>query len=76
MMISINEVTQDGGGKKTIPLANAQQLEMIKKHTTIVGRPINGSYQDQSGEDSFQLPSLEDYNAPIDVKMRWHFKVL
>jgi hypothetical protein len=76
VMISINEVTQDGGGKKTIPLANAQQLEMIQKHTNIVGRPIKGSYKDQSGEDSFQLPSLEDYEAPIDVKLRWHFKVL
>src|SRR5262245_32090391 len=26
VMISINEVTQDGGGKKTMPLANAQEL--------------------------------------------------
>ena len=76
VMINVNEVTQDGGGKKTMPLANAQQLELIQKHTNIIGRPIKGSYKDQSGEDSFQLPGLEDYNAPIDVKMRWHFKVL
>ncbi len=76
VMINVTEVTQDGSGKKTMPLANAQQLEMIQKHTNIIGRPINGSYRDQSGEDSFQLPGLEDYNAPIDVKMRWHFKVL
>ncbi len=76
VMITVNEVTQDGGGKKTMPLAIAQQLEMIQKHTNIVGRPIKGSYRDQSGEDSFQLPGLEDYDAPIDVKMRWLFKVL
>jgi hypothetical protein len=76
VMINMKEVTQDGGGKKTMPLANAQQLEMIQKHTNIIGRPIEGSYKDQSGEDSFQLPGLEDYNAPIDVKMRWRFKVL
>lgn len=76
VMISINEVTQDGGGKTTIPVAYAQQLEVIQKHTNIIGRPIKGSYRDQKGEDSFQLPNLEDYNAPIDVKLRRHFKVL
>src|SRR5262245_10829904 len=75
-MIAVNEVTQDGGGKKTMPLTNAQDLAMVNRHIQIVGRPIKGSYKDQSGDDSFQLPSLEDYNAPIDVKMRWHFKVL
>ena len=56
VMISINEVTQDGGGKKTIPLANAQQLEMIQKHTNIIGRPIKGSYKDQKGETRSSSP--------------------
>jgi hypothetical protein len=59
-----------------LPLGNAQQLESTDNHTQIVGRPIKGSYTDQSGEASFQLTSLDDYTAPINVKMRWHFKVL
>ena len=75
-MININEDTQDGGGKKKIPLANAQDLAMVNQHIQIVGRPISGSYKDQQGEDSFQLPGLEDYSAPVNVKLRWHFKVL
>jgi hypothetical protein len=74
VMITVNEVTQSGAGKKSIPLGNAQGP--VEVHTQIIGRPIKGSYRDQSGEDSFQLPGLEDYNAPIDVKLRWHFKVL
>lgn len=76
VMIDVKEITQDGSGQKTLVLANAQELEMANKHIQIVGRPIKGSHKDQSGEDSFQLPSLEDYGAPIDVKLRWHFKVL
>lgn len=76
VMINVNEVTQDGAGRKSLPLGNAQQLESTDNHTQIVGRPIKGSYRDQSGEASFQLTSLDDYNAPINVKMRWHFKVL
>jgi hypothetical protein len=76
VMITVSEVTQNGAGKKTLPLANAQELAGVNNHALIVGRPIKGSYTDQSGEDSFQLPSLDDYNAPINVKMRWHFKVL
>jgi hypothetical protein len=76
VMINIDEVTQDGSDKKVLAFATAQNLATVNQHFQIVGRPINGSYKDQKGEDSFQLPSLEDYNAPIDVKMRWHFKVL
>ena len=76
VMITVNEVTQDGAGKNTLPLGNAQTLPETNSHTQIVGRPIKGSYTDQSGEDAFQLPGIDDYNAPINVKMRWHFKVL
>jgi hypothetical protein len=76
VMITFSEVTQSGAGKNTVPIANAQGSADVGKHIQIVGRPIKGSYTDQSGEDSFQLPGMDDYDAPIDVKMRWHFKVL
>jgi hypothetical protein len=76
VMITVNEVTQSESGKKTLPLANAQGLAETNTNTQIVGRPIKGSYTDQSGEQSFLLPGLDDYNAPINVKVRWHFKVL
>jgi hypothetical protein len=76
VMITFSEVTQSGAGKNTVPIANAQGSADVGKHIQIVGRPIKGSYTDQSGEDSFQLPGMDDYDAPIDVKMSWHFKVL
>ena len=64
VMINVKEVTQDGGGKKTMPLANAQQLEMIQKHTNIIGRPIKGSYKDQSGEDFVPAPRSRGLQRP------------
>lgn len=76
VMVTVQEATQDGTGSKAVMLVTGQELDLVNKHTQIISRPIKGSYKDQSGEDSFQLPNLDDYNAPIDVKMRWHFKVL
>ncbi|MEX0814658.1 MAG: hypothetical protein WD014_03185 [Dongiaceae bacterium] len=74
--VPVQETTQDGASPRTVMLVNGQQLGLVNKEIRIVGRPIDGSYTDQSGELSFKLPELEDYAAPVDVRVSWRFKVL
>ena len=74
--VPVRETTQDGASSQTVILVNGQQWDFVSKEMRIVGRPIEGSYKDQSGELSFKLPDLDDYAAPVDVRVRWRFKVL
>ena len=74
--VPVQETTQDGASSQTVILVNGQQWDFVSKEMRIVGRPIEGSYKDQSGELSFKLPDLDDYAAPVDVRVRWRFKVL
>ncbi len=74
--VPVRETTQDGTSSQTVILVNGQQWDLVSKEMRIVGRPIEGSYKDQGGEISFKLPDLDDYAAPVDVKVRWRFKVL